>query len=452
MPRNSEVMLLSSVLRDKDFHVAMAANLTPDMFHSCRPEFEFIADYFTKYRKVPTKLAFKNKFPEFIIAAVNDSGHFSNEVIKSHTRYRLTGTMRDVTEFIANGDIDKAVAKMYAEIIGISAEVGGTNDVDIINDFQALYDEAEDKAKRVLAGGMVGVPTGFETLDERTGGFQPSEFWVWAARLGEAKSWCMMKAASKALTYGKRVQYNTLEMSRSQVAYRMHALMSAKLGASLFSNLDLQHGRNFDLNAYRKFLRSMKDTIKGNMFITDGSRGRISPLTIAAQIERNHPDIVFIDYITLMDGANTGDWAAIGKVTGEIKQLTAEYGIPIVGAAQLNRERGLGKDPAGAEALAQSDAIGQDADGVITNKKISESVLKMRLAKYRHGPANFMWHVDFRPSEGIFEEVTYDKAMALQDQDDERAQADEAKIRKGVRTKPRPSDAPGKLRKPIRHN
>lgn len=448
MAKNPEVMLLSSVLRDNDFHIAMAANLTPEMFHSCQAEFEFIANYYQKYRKVPTKLAFKNKFPEFIIAACNDSGHFSQEVIKSHTRYRLTGTMRDVTEFITNGDIEKAVAKMYAEIIGISAEVGGANDVDIVSDFQALYDEAEEKANRVLAGGMVGVPTGFETLDERTGGFQPSELWVWAARLGEAKSWSMMKSAAKALAYGKRVQYNTLEMSRSQVAYRMHTLMSSQMGASLFSNLDLQHGRNFDLKAYRKFLRNMKEHVKGHMFITDGSRGRISPLTIAAQIERNQPDIVFIDYITLMDGANTGDWAAIGRVTGELKQLAAQYNIPIVGAAQLNRERGLGKDPAGPEALAQSDAIGQDADGVITNKKISESVLKMRLAKYRHGPANFMWHVDFRPAEGVFEEINFDKAMALQDQDDERTQADESRTRK-LPTKPRPSNAPGKIRKAI---
>jgi hypothetical protein len=107
--------------------------------------------------------------------------------------------------------------------------------------------------------------------------------------------------------------------------------------------------------------------------------------------------------------------------SGEIKTIAMQYQVPIVAAAQLNRSMGLTKEPAGPEALAQSDAIGQDADAVITLRQMSQSVLQMKLAKYRHGLSDFKWYCEFRPTQGTFKEVTYERAQELRDEDNERA-------------------------------
>ena len=50
---------------------------------------------------------------------------------------------------------------------------------------------------------------------------------------------------------------------------------------------------------------------------------------------------------------------------------------------------------------------------------VSKSVLAMKLVKYRHGLAGFKWFTQFQPSEGVFKEISHDKAMTLKDQDDD---------------------------------
>lgn len=420
MAINPEIYLISSILRDEDMVVALKAGLSLDQFHACPDEWEWMERYYLKYRKTPSKVAFKQQFPEFPVKAVNDTAHYAAEVRKYHARQSLTKTMRDVADYIADGDIDAAVRQMHSSIISISSAMGdGTNDSDIVTSWQDTYDEVEKRVERVSEHGMSGVPTGFTTLDERTGGPQPGHVWIVGARLGQGKSWTMMRMATAAIMDGYNVQYNALEQTRSEVAMRVHTFLSSEVGKELFKNLDLMQGRNFDLKSYKEFLKSLKGTVQGRMHVSDTSRGKVSPLTIAAQIERNNPDIVFIDYLTLMEKSGEGDWKSIARLSGEIKTIAMEYQVPIVAAAQLNRTMGLSKEPAGPEALAQSDAIGQDADAVITMRQMSNSAIQMKLAKYRHGLSGFKWYCQFQPSAGIFKEVTYDRALELKDEDDE---------------------------------
>ena len=420
MAINPEIYLISSILRDEDMVVALKAGLSIDQFHACPDEWEWMERYYLKYRKAPSKVAFKQQFPEFPVKAVNDTAHYAAEVRKNHARQSLTKTMRDVADYIAGGDIDAAVRQMHSSIISISSAMGdGTNDSDIVTSWEDTYAEVEKRVERVSEHGMAGVPTGFTTLDERTGGPQPGHVWIVGARLGQGKSWTMMRMATAAIIEGYNVQYNALEQTRAEVAMRVHTFLSSEVGKELFRNLDLMQGRNFDLKAYKDFLKSLRSNVQGRMHVSDTSRGRVSPLTIAAQIERNNPDIVFIDYLTLMEKSGDGDWKSIARLSGEIKTIAMEYQVPIVAAAQLNRTMGLSKEPAGPEALAQSDAIGQDADAVITMRQMSNSVLQMKLAKYRHGLSGFKWYTQFQPTAGIFTEVSYERALELKDGDDE---------------------------------
>jgi replicative DNA helicase len=99
-----------------------------------------------------------------------------------------------------------------------------------------------------------------------------------------------------------------------------------------------------------------------------------------------------------------------------LKQLAQEYQVPIVVASQLNRTSGMQKD-IGVESLSQSDAIGQDADGVIMTQKITPSVRKFSLPKYRHGPDGYHWYCEFKPHKGIFKEVNGERVEELKDID-----------------------------------
>ena len=131
-------------------------------------------------------------------------------------------------------------------------------------------------------------------------------------------------------------------------------------------------------------------------------------------IERNNPDVVFIDYLTLMDTGD--DWRATANLSGQIKSLAQRYQVPVIVAAQINRS-GVGKEPPGPEHLSSSDSIGQDADAVVTLKQMSDRVVKMRLAKYRHGKDNEVWWCAFKPNTGHFEEITGDEAQDMINED-----------------------------------
>lgn len=395
---------------------ALAHSINGQMFHAFPEEWEWLETYYMKHKKAPSKAAFKDVFPDFNLKAVNDTGHFADEVRKSHSRFMMMTTMKDCADLIADGKIDNAVEMVRLSIVQIAAALGTSNDADIFSSFDDVFLDAERRVARVGSTGSAGIPTGFTTLDERTGGPQPGDFWVVAARLGEGKSWTMQKMATCAVMNGYTVQFDALEQTRAQVTYRIHSFMSSQVGQQIFASSDLMQGRNFDLKEYKQFLRKLKTDIKGKLHVSDTSRGRVGLLTVASQIERNHPDIVFIDYLTLMEKKG-GDWQDVAALSSGIKQMGSEYQIPIVAAAQLNRTNGLGKDPAGPEALAQSDAIGQDADGVVTIKQNSPSTMTMKMAKNRNGAGGFKWYNHFAPGEGIFEEVTHDKWLDLKDRD-----------------------------------
>ena len=59
----------------------------------------------------------------------------------------------------------------------------------------------------------------------------------------------------------------------------------------------------------------------------------------------------------------------------------------------------------------------QDADAVITMAQQSKRVLKMRLAKYRHGQDGGTFYVEFAPNTGRMVEVSGDVAKDIIDED-----------------------------------
>lgn len=74
---------------------------------------------------------------------------------------------------------------------------------------------------------VTGVPSGFETLDRMTGGFQPGDFIIIAARPSMGKTAFSLNIAHHvAVQLKKVVAYFSLEMSQEALLYRLLALES----------------------------------------------------------------------------------------------------------------------------------------------------------------------------------------------------------------------------------
>ena len=416
-PATVEGLLISAVLRQQDHRTPLMEGVEKDWFLTYFSEWEWIQNYINRHHKAPSKSLFKVTFPDFVIMKADDVEYCVTEVKNSFLRRSLLTLIDFSVEKIKGGEEVRTIindAQRTLMDLQVRSE-GSRNECDVLDDWQHTYNEVARRYERVQERGMAGVPTGFASLDSLTGGPQAGDYWIVAARLGQGKTWTLIRMASSAIYKGMTVQYDALEQSRAQIAMRTHSFLSSAHAKSSFRSMDLMHGQNFDLKEYKEFLGNLKDEIKGKLIVNDTSRGRLNPSMIAAQIERNKPDIVFIDYLTLM---NTGgdDYKAIANLSAEMKGIAMHYQVPIVAAAQLNR-MAIGNDIAGAEHLAGADAIGQDADCVITMKQMSAHVIKMKLAKFRHGSDGQMWFNEFRPNSGKFNEISGQEAEEIMDED-----------------------------------
>lgn len=419
MSIHPEILLISAVIKTEEYQVLATKGITSAFFHVCMDEWDWIEKYIQRNSKTPSKTAFRQTFPAFTIYKVDDTEHWCDEVRKSHTRQSLVDIMENSLVLLDAGDESAALANLMIGGNRVQVEQGGVNsDFDVFEDWEQVYDSVSARVDRVRTKGWAGVPSGFSTFDHLTGGWQAGWLGIMAARLGQGKTWTGVRMAYAGAITGHKVAYYSLEQSRFQIASRVHAFGSRQYAKAPFNPMDLNKGTGFDLRDYKKFLQEMREKKgSGRFWINDTSRGIVTPSVIGAGVEAKQPDIVFIDYLTLL-GATSDDWRGTAKLSSELQNIANRYGIPIVAMSQVNR-LGISKEPPGAEHLSQADAIGQDADVVLTMTQKSQGVMKMRLAKFRHGPGGATWHAKFSPGTGEYEEVTETEAETLLAADNE---------------------------------
>jgi replicative DNA helicase len=249
----------------------------------------------------------------------------------------------------------------------------------------------------------------------------PGDLWYLAARPGQGKSWSLASFTEQALIEGKKVLLFSLEMPEKSVRTRVDTILAKALGVKDVRHRDLK-GRSYDAIQYRKLREEIKERVYGELFIVDTSRGAISPSHVASMSKGM--DVVLIDYVGLMasplGGRAVDDWRTMASISNILKEVAVQNDLPILAAAQINREGDSeGFRPPKLKNLAQSDALGQDADIAITMKRRSNSVAIYSLEKNRDGEGGALWHTKYLPNEGDLSEIGSDKAkdMMIRDED-----------------------------------
>ena len=225
--------------------------------------------------------------------------------------------------------------------------------------FAELHDSDDDEAVR-------GVRTGFQALDNKLSGFQPSDLVVLAARPSMGKTALALNIAQNAaIRDGKSVGIFSLEMSKEQLVDRLFASM---LGVDSWK---LQKGKLADSD-FQNMGPIMDELNKANIFIDDSVASSMPELRAKArrlQMEYGL-DMLIIDYLQLMSTGNhsyAGNRVQeISEISRSLKQLGRELHIPIVALSQLSRavENRPGNIPALSD-LRESGSIEQDADVVM---------------------------------------------------------------------------------------
>jgi replicative DNA helicase len=212
--------------------------------------------------------------------------------------------------------------------------------------------------------GLTGVPSGLTTVDAQTGGWQPSDLIILAARPGMGKTSFAMQVALNAAMMGLPCAFFSLEMSSVQLTQRV---------VSQLANIPVQNIRTGKMTE-----RDLQDigqaveTLQGIPLYLDDTPGiSITSLRSKARklVASKGVKVIFVDYVQLMTttvekGASRDQY--LGDITRGLKGLAKELNIPVIALSQLSRalENRSDKRPQLSD-LRETGNLEQDADAVV---------------------------------------------------------------------------------------
>ena len=243
---------------------------------------------------------------------------------------------------------------------------------------------------------LTGTPSGFKDIDEKTGGFQPGNLVVLAARPSMGKSALVANMAENACLAGHGVALFSLEMSESELAQRFIASQANIKGESL------RRGKVAD-REWPKILEASERLAAAPLYVDDSSDTGV--LEIRAKCRRLHAQIegglglIVVDYLQLMraEGRIDSRVEQVSQMSRGLKGLARELGVPVIALSQLSRaveQRAQHDKKPVLSDLRESGAIEQDADLVMfiyrdeyynrDSERPGEA--DIIIAKHRNGP------------------------------------------------------------------
>lgn len=213
---------------------------------------------------------------------------------------------------------------------------------------------------------LTGITTGFKTLDRITGGLQPGGMYIIGARPSVGKSAFMGKMVFNSAKEGFNVGVISLEMTDNQIVARISSL------ATDIEYWRIYRNRLYDEQQANYFYKKTAELSELPIQISDKTGVDIGDIKakIARLKRKNNIDVLFIDYLQLLDtddkNRNINREQQVSQISRGLKLLAKDYNIPVVVLAQLNRvsEQAGDKKPK-LHNLRESGSLEQDADGVI---------------------------------------------------------------------------------------
>ena len=403
MAADNEVRLLSRAVRTRDISILLEAGVNDDWFFvdENKAVWRFIRQHWTKYQEVPTGVTVLDNFPTYRLLAVEDNiDYLLDQLIEYRKRQSTITVVQDASEAIASGDHNTAIAVLNQGVAKLLDEGSReTTDIDLTLNAIQRFDEYLNVKTR--PNGLLGIATGFRTIDQATAGLQPGQLITIIAPPKTGKSVLALQVAVNVHNDGfvplfQSFEMNNIEQQHRHDAMRSHIAHSRLIRGALTKEEEVR---------YQKVLEDMEGMHK--FYLTDA----VSAMTVtglAAKIDKLRPDIVFVDGVYLMVDEITGEQnspQALTNITRGLKQLAMAKKIPIVISTQVLLWK-MKKRQVSADAIGYSSSFYQDSDVILGLQKQDEeddTSRELRIVASRNcGPASsdLLWDWE----EGKFEE------------------------------------------------
>ncbi len=410
--KDAEKAVLGAILKDPDSLILIEGMLIPDHFYidahqkifsailslSNRGEASDIVTVAEKLREEQSTSSFLG--PGYLVDLTESAPvsqnieHYANIVRKNYFLRRIVSACQDTIQGAKNfsGSVEQFIEGLEQQFLDISSKYdrSGITGADVV--LESTIDEIQKKLES--EGKTTGVPTGFIGLDALTGGLQPSDLIILAARPGMGKTALALNLATHAAFAQKTCVVFTLEMRSEQLMSRVLSNV-AKVDSSRLSKADLSDEEQDRLMEGARRIHEFRD------YLHIDETSAISLMELRSRCRRFHKehglDLVIIDYLQLMSGdlsRSDSREREISKISMGLKALAKELDIPIIALAQLNRgpDQRPDKRPKISD-LRESGSMEQDADLIMfvyrdeyynPDSELA-GISELIIAKNRHG-------------------------------------------------------------------
>ena len=405
---STEAKLLSAAIQVRDLSPLFENNVSDSWFTSEDDKriWVFLRTHFAKYGECPSEEVVSSNFPTYKLLELTDSiDYLIDDLVDRRRKLSISNTLRLAVEAIqTEKDHEAALLLMQGGIVKLEEEgLNKTSDVNLINTTESRW---EDYLFRKNNPGLLGVATGFPTIDAVTNGLQKGQLIVVVATPKTGKSTLALQIANNVHKQGLSPMFQSFEMTNREQQNRYDSMRAQVSHNRLISGMLT----TTEEQRLQKALETMAEDT-ANFWLVDSAHG-ITVSAIQSKIQTLQPDVVFIDGVYLMLDEQTGESntpQALTGITRSLKRLAQRTNKPIVITTQaLNWKTKKGK--VSTDSIGYSSSFLQDADVVFGLEREDENVddtrtLKVMAARNSGNvEASLMW--DW--STGLFREMTSD--------------------------------------------
>jgi replicative DNA helicase len=394
MALDNEQRLVSKVIRDRVIIPVIEQGIKDEWFvdDDLRRVWKFIREHYTNYRVVPTAETVKDNFPNFTIYNIEESLDYLIDTMVTFRRNMMTRNgLQDVLAKMSDNDHEAALTQMSNTVTVVNAQgVIGTNHVDLTVDPEERFAEYEN----VQNHKFLGIPTGFEAIDEATAGLQGGQLITIIAPPKTGKSQIALQTAINTHMAGYVPMFQSFEMNNHEQTQR-HDSIRAHV-----SNARLRRGK-LSIKEEKAYFSMLEDMENEKPFhLVDAVNG-LTIDSLVAKAEQLNPDILFVDGVYLMLDQVTGDSntpQALTNITRGLKRVAQRLNIPVVITTQtlLWKMKGGKVD---ANSIGYSSSFFQDSDVILGLEPVegNETVRVLKIVQSRNcGPkdSSITWKWD----------------------------------------------------------
>jgi replicative DNA helicase len=391
---NTESKLISAVLKDKQAHVLLQANID-SILRTHGDIWTFIRKYFEANGSTPPVSLVIEKFRDFIpTEEIGATKHHLEELRAEYLTDSLKDIIRSAASDVQSGHGPEALDSLITSTSALKKNTSSIRDIDVTDlDSAVAYFE---NVKKMQALGHVGIKTGLPGFDNYLpSGIMPGQLGVFLAYPGIGKSWLALYFAVQAWKQGRSPMVISLEMSETEVRNRVFTIM----GEGRWSHRKISNGE-IEIDMLKEWHAKNLQGRPEFHIISNDQGGEINPSVLRGKIDQYKPDFVIVDYLQLMapNQKSDNETVRMKNLSRELKLMAIGEEVPIIAISSATPDdvNDLSTVPTLGQ-TAWSRQIAYDADWVLAlGRGTNSDIIECAFRKNRNGyMGDFLVQCDF---------------------------------------------------------